>query len=210
MADGKTSFVLYSDLIHVVEQLPDEKAGKLFLHILQYVNDKDPKTDDIIINIAFEPIKQQLKRDLKKWEQYIEKQKLNGKKGGRPSLNNKTQKTQAFSEKPKKADNVNVTVNVNDNVTEKRKKNIEEIQKEFYSSLTVFYPEFSKKVLREFYDYWSEPNKAKTKIRWQLQKTWDTHKRLLRWAKNDFSKKSTEKEINKQVAPIRQSKDDWR
>lgn len=111
MAANKKSFILYCDIIHTVSHLTDQQAGALFKHILKYVNDQAPESADVITNLAFEPIKQQLKRDLKKWADYIEKQSLNGKKGGRPS---KSQKTQPLIEKPKKADNVNVTVNVNE------------------------------------------------------------------------------------------------
>jgi len=68
MAENKKGFILYCDLIHTVEQLPNEKAGELFKHILRYVNDQNPITDDLITNITFEPIKQQLKRDLVKYE----------------------------------------------------------------------------------------------------------------------------------------------
>jgi len=68
MAQNKKSFILYTDLIHTVDQLNEEQAGKLFKHILAYVNDLNPKTDDVITKIAFEPIKQQLKRDLQKWD----------------------------------------------------------------------------------------------------------------------------------------------
>lgn len=68
MAEGKKSFLLYCDLIHTVKKLPDEKAGQLLKHILSYVNDENPETDDLLIEIAFEPIKHQLKRDLEKWE----------------------------------------------------------------------------------------------------------------------------------------------
>ena len=68
MAENKKGFMLYADQIHTVEKLSDVKAGKLFKHILKYVNDFDPVTDDIIVEIAFEPIKQQLKRDLKRYE----------------------------------------------------------------------------------------------------------------------------------------------
>jgi len=114
MANGKKSFILYCDLIHTVNELPDDKAGELFKHILSYVNDENPVTDDLITKIAFQPIKQQLKRDLKKYEGYIDKQRENGAKGGRPK---KTQKTQPFISKPKKADSVNVTDTVNDTVT---------------------------------------------------------------------------------------------
>jgi hypothetical protein len=110
MAENKKSFVFYTEWIEIFDSLTNEESGRLIKHIFEYVNDKNPITDDKLINLCFIPIRQSLKRDLKKWENYIEKQKANGKKGGRP----KTQKTQAFLEKPKKADNVNVNVNVND------------------------------------------------------------------------------------------------
>ena len=42
-------------------------------------------------------------RDAEKYDVFCSKQAENGKKGGRPRKPNETQKTQAFSEKPKKA-----------------------------------------------------------------------------------------------------------
>lgn len=117
MAKDKKSFILYCDQQGVFNMLPDEQAGKLIKHIFAYVNDEDPESEDLLLTIAFESIKTQLKRDLKKYENYIDKQKENGRKGGRPKTQpffDETQKTQAFFQKPKKADNVNV--NVNDNV----------------------------------------------------------------------------------------------
>jgi len=113
MAENKKSFILYADQQGVINQLPDDVAGRLIKHIFAYVNDENPITDELIVNIAFEPIKQTLKRDLRRWEEYIEKQSLNGKKGGRPKKTNETQKTQAFLEKPKKADSVSVSDSVN-------------------------------------------------------------------------------------------------
>ena len=68
MANDKKSFLLYCDIIHTVEQLTDEQAGDLFKHILRYVNDQDPQSDSVITKIAFEPIRQALKRDLEKYE----------------------------------------------------------------------------------------------------------------------------------------------
>jgi hypothetical protein len=68
MAKNKKSFILYCDIIHTVDKLPDEVAGKLFKTILNYVNDKNPEPEELILQIAFEPIKHQLKRDLKDWE----------------------------------------------------------------------------------------------------------------------------------------------
>jgi hypothetical protein len=78
MAQDKESFIMYCDLIHTVEQLPDETAGKLFKHILEYVNDRSPIATDLIVSVCFEPIKQQLKRDLQKWVDTVDKKSSGG------------------------------------------------------------------------------------------------------------------------------------
>ncbi len=109
MAKDKTSFLLYCDQQGVFNKLPDEIAGKLIKHIFAYVNDENPPCDDLLLTIAFEPIKTQLKRDLRKYDDYIDKQKFNGAKGGRPKKDEITQITQPFFQEPKKADNVNDT-----------------------------------------------------------------------------------------------------
>lgn len=114
MAKDKKSFILYCDQQGLFNKLPDEIAGKLIKHIFAYVNDDNPITSDLLLEIAFEPIKLQLKRDLRKYDEYIDKQRVNGAKGGRPTKPNETQKTQAFFDKPKKADNVNANVNANE------------------------------------------------------------------------------------------------
>lgn len=119
MAEGKKSFVLYCDQRGLFDKLPNEVAGKLIKHIFAYVNDEQPSADDILIEIAFEAIKTQLKRDLQKWEKRSETSRINGSKGGRPKKPKETQKTQWVNSEPRKPvnvnDNVNVNVNVNDN-----------------------------------------------------------------------------------------------
>jgi hypothetical protein len=79
MAENKKSFLLYTDVHFTVKKLTDEQAGKLFKHILGYVNDENPVMDDILIDLVFEPIKQSLKRDLRKYEQIREKRSIAGK-----------------------------------------------------------------------------------------------------------------------------------
>lgn len=108
MAKDKQSFLLYTDLIHLVNKLPNEKAGELFKFILSYVNDENPITEDILIQVAFEPIKQSLKRDLLKYEKICNRNKDNGSKGGRPKLNDKPKKPTRLIKnpnEPKKPDN---------------------------------------------------------------------------------------------------------
>lgn len=124
MAKGKKSFTAYCDWGEVIDKLTDEQAGKLIKHLFDYVRDKDPKTDDILIDIAFTPIKATLKRDLIKWEEMCAKNKENGAKGGRPK---NPEKPNGFNENPteaKKADKDSDSVTDSDKVKEKEINNI--------------------------------------------------------------------------------------
>ena len=96
MAENKKGFVLYCDMIHTIKKLPDEKAGILFKLILAYTNDENPVINDLLIELVFEPIKQQLKRDLQKYEQKKIQRSEAGKKSAeqRKATNvNETQQT---------------------------------------------------------------------------------------------------------------------
>lgn len=131
MAENKKSFVLYADLLNVVKKLVENDrknntnhGGELFLIILEYVNDLNPIPVDFIIELAFEPIKQQLKRDLVKWSEFREKQSVNGARGGRPKkdlVNIENPKNPSLLFESQKSLNVNVSVNdnvnANDNVS---------------------------------------------------------------------------------------------
>lgn len=121
MAENKKSFILYCDLIHTVEKMPDDKAGKLMKHLLRYVNDMNPECDDLVVDVVFEGIKQQLKRDLKHWEEVRLKKSISGKEGGIKSGESRRKKQtkqvlQNGSEPNQSEANEAVTVNVTDTV----------------------------------------------------------------------------------------------
>ena len=128
MAEGKKSFVLYADLVYVARKLPKDTRGDLFLVILEYVNDnldvvQAMEQIDILLSVTFEPIKQQLKRDLKKYETIKEKRTLAGKASAESRQQNQhvltcVESVQQTSTNPTVNDNVNVNVNVNDNVND--------------------------------------------------------------------------------------------
>ena len=106
---GKKSFLMYCDQIGLFEQLPDEQAGKLIKLIFDYVNDKNPVVKDLLLKIAFQPIKLQLKRDLMTWSNIVERNRINGSKGGRPKKPKQPSGYSGNPKKPKEADNGNVT-----------------------------------------------------------------------------------------------------
>ena len=100
--------------MHTVEKLTDEQAGKLFKHILKYVSDLNPVCEDFITEIAFEPIKQSLKRDLLKWDEKIQKRSEAGKIGANKRWQNIANDSKRIKPMANIADNVNVNVNVKD------------------------------------------------------------------------------------------------
>lgn len=126
MAENKKSFVLYADLIHTVKKMPKDKAGELFLTILSYVNDEQPVVDDMIVDLVFEPIKRQMKRDLVAYEakkkQWSEagKASAEAKKAAKEAEEKRSKEINEASTKVNDVENSStdstVTVNVNDTV----------------------------------------------------------------------------------------------
>ena len=115
---GKKSFVLYTDQREVFDELSDEDAGRLIKHIFSYVNDEDPSTDDQLLKVAFLPIKTQLKRDLKIWDEKKQQRAEAGRKGGIAKSSNAKQNLANPSNATNDVANLAVNVNVNDNVND--------------------------------------------------------------------------------------------
>lgn len=82
MAKDKKSFIGYCDWERTFDFLSDEEAGKLIKHFFAYINDKDPILEDRLLQMAFEPIKLQLNRDLSKYEEVKRKRSEAGRQGG--------------------------------------------------------------------------------------------------------------------------------
>jgi hypothetical protein len=119
MAKDKKSFILYVDQKDLFNKLPDEIAGKLIKHIYSYVSDENPKSDDLIVEIAFEPIKQQLKRDLKLFEEKRVKRSEAGLAGANKrwkEMPNDANEWQTIANDSKRINGIaKIADNVNDN-----------------------------------------------------------------------------------------------
>lgn len=181
MAKDKKGFILYSDQKELFEQLPDDKAGQLIKFIMSYVNDENPQTDDLIIKLAFTPIKQQLKRDLEKFEQTKANRSEAGKAGANKRWQNIANDSKRISSIAKIAVNDNVNVNVKDNDINIRKDN-------FAESLKPFLETYGKDMLNDFFFYWTEKSPNGKQMRFEKQKFFDVSRRLVTWSKNNFGK----------------------
>ena len=194
MAENKKSVLLYCDLIHTVEKISDEDAGALFKHYLRYINDLNPTTDNVLVDVLFESIKQNLKRDLVKWEIRAERSRLNGHKGGRPKNPEEPSGLNGNLDEPRKPDTVKDTVTVTDTVTDKVKVIVtKEVRELTFREQVAQHTTYEALMLDEFADYWTESNPKGKKLKFELQKTFDIARRLKKWSSNNFntSKDST-------------------
>ena len=58
----------------------------------------------------------------------------------------------------------------------------------FFQQVFAFSGQYPEQLLYDFYEYWSESNRSKTKMRFEQQATWDLSRRLARWARNNFNR----------------------
>jgi hypothetical protein len=208
----KNSFILYTDTLSVLDELSDAQAGKLFKAIRAYhLRDaercyQDGDTgyndlmDDFIIRVSFAPFKAQFERDSKKYNEYIEGQRISGSKGGAPKGNTNAKKNNRNKGSVEKTTETTLSDSVSDSVSVSEKEiervvsakppplpkiSLEDRQKELYHSLEPFVTQYGKEMIRAFYNYWAEPNKSKSKIRKENEKFWDLKRRLITWHKNE-------------------------
>jgi hypothetical protein len=197
MAENKKSFIAYSDWYGMLKACPDDVAGKLIKHIFAYVNDENPSSDDFVINALFEQIKATLKRDLVKWEEQREQRSNAGKKSAELRAMKFNERSTVVNEPQR---NSTVSVSVSDNVKEDN--NIDSRKLKFAATLKPFVDEFGRDTLKDFYDYWTEPNKSNTKFRQELEKTWSLDRRIQTWIKNESNFKPNKNKNNEQLTEI--------
>lgn len=77
--------------------------------------------------------------------------------------------------------------------------NTERRAKRFYEELIPYLETYDKKMLRDFYDYWSEPNKSGSQMRFEQERTWDLSRRLARWSRgqNEYKKNGDNQQTDK-------------
>lgn len=137
MSESKDSFVVYTDIKEILDDLDDVQVAALFRGMVNYrITGKDPKLAGMLKYI-FIPIRQQMDRDREKWERTRASRAESGRKGGIASGKsrkkaNEANEANASDEKPLKlklsktskkpneaneAVNVTANVNVTDTVT---------------------------------------------------------------------------------------------
>lgn len=195
---------MYTTLYQPIKGMSYEDKGRLLDAIFEYnIDGKEPVDAPPIVQIAFNFFKAQFELDAAKYDKIVERNRVNGKRGGRPKKPTGLlglEKNPVNPMEPKKADDddddddvldisvpdISVAQPVKiDKEAEMKKRSVA-----FKETIDPFIETYGSEMCKEFYLYWSEPNKSKTKMRYELQKTWDVSRRLGTWARNNFNKKT--------------------
>lgn len=97
----KKSFIIHIDSLDVIDDLSDEQCGELLRAFKAYHSESEIELSPIV-KVAFSPFKNQFERDLTKYNNVCERNKVNGSKGGRPK---KPTGLSGNPKEPRKADN---------------------------------------------------------------------------------------------------------
>lgn len=101
---SKDSFIAYFEWEENCEDLTDDEFGKLMRAVFQYAkNGLKPTFSDRTMKACWKPIMQAVKRTQDSYEAKCEKNRENGKKGGRPKKTEeleKTEKANGFFQNP--------------------------------------------------------------------------------------------------------------
>lgn len=139
----KDGFVLYCSHYPTIQLLSIEEKGNLLDVVFKYhIYGVEPEIESFPVKIAFSFLKQQFDRNNEKYQNIVERNKLNGIKGGRPQQQNNPVGllgTKKNPEEPRKANNDNGNDNGNGNgkklIAEKMKTPILTETEKFISSL---------------------------------------------------------------------------
>lgn len=111
---AKESFILYQDYGDIINKLSDEQAGKLFKMIFEYEKTGEYPECDLVLDIAFTQIKNNLDRNKKKYTEKCERNREIAKQRW-----NKRTDANGYERTPSDADNDLDPDLVNENDNEK-------------------------------------------------------------------------------------------
>lgn len=101
----------------------------------------------------------------------------------------KYKKSKESANAPKKGETLSLTPS-------KGVSSLSDREKAFAETIRPYVPKYGKEMCNKFFAYWTEPNKSKTKMRFELERTWDVSRRLATWSNKPWGD-------NKPVTPAK-------
>lgn len=114
----KKSFILYTEVWPVVQKLDMEQRGRLFTAIMQHAMEEEPEKLDILTDVVFSFIANQMDRADEKYQEICRRRAEYGRRGGLASAKAKASKSNQKQANQADNDNDNDNDSENDNENE--------------------------------------------------------------------------------------------
>lgn len=138
--EKKNSFVLYTDYRRQFDLLTDAELGQLIRAVMDYVETGQPPDLPAGPQMAFAFISAQIDRDMKKYQEVVEKRRAAGSAGGRQKASNAKQEVASLANAStckQAVANLPDNVNDNDNVNDIKKKDTKVSKEKSFKPPTV-------------------------------------------------------------------------
>ncbi len=183
---AKDTFIFRKEWKDAISGLPDEVRLEIYEAIIEYGTSGKLSVLKPMAMLAFNFAKVSLDKDSERYSQISQKRSNAAKKrnaanaasADSPHGDNDSDMSSSDEEHKKppkggKKDAATAAARLN------------ERKEDFYNSLIPYVTQYGKDMVRAFFDYWSEPNKSNSKMRFELERTWDLARRLGTWASRD-------------------------
>ena len=183
----RDTFIFYRSFKESMNDLSD--ADKLIMYeaISDYSLDmKEPELTGFP-KALFSLIRPVLDANTKRWQNGCKggasSESLKGNQNARKRTKNEPDSNQKRTKnKANKDKDVDKDKNIDkEKIVKEKNISLSDRTEKFKEELTPFVEKYCKDMIFAFFDYWSEPDKTKTKMRCELQKTWSTAGRLRTW-----------------------------
>ncbi len=197
------SFIMHENIIRMSSQLSNEDLAKLIRQIYQYIeNGQTPaEQPNLALTIIFKEWQLQYEKDKEQYEHVCKCRKEASQK--RWKKTNTVEKVKVnTANAPATPDNSPVASDYQaeeayhpQKEKEKEKDKVKESgnpapaldarKLAFYQSILPYTDQYDREMLNDFYQYWTELDKRRRRMRFEMQKTWETSKRLSTWARRE-------------------------
>lgn len=194
---AKETFIFRKEWKDAISVLPDEVRLEIYEAIIEYGTSGKLSVLKPMAMLAFNFAKVSIDKDSERYSQISQKRANAAKKRNSANAANAANAANEYSPH---GDNDSDSDSDMSSSNEEQKKEppkggkkdaataaarLKERKEDFYNTLIPFVAKYGKEMVRAFFDYWSEPNKSNSKMRYELERTWDLARRLGTWASRD-------------------------
>ena len=189
---AKETFVFRKEWKDAISGLPDEVRLEIYEAIIEYGTSGKLSVLKPMAMLAFNFAKVSIDKDSERYSQISQKRANAAKKRNAANAANAANKYSPHGDSDNDSDMSSSNEEQKKEPPKGGKKDaataaarLNERKEDFYNTLIPFVAKYGKEMVRAFFDYWSEPNKSNSKMRYELERTWDLSRRLGTWASRD-------------------------